>query len=230
MRALIVEDDVELARVLSLELTHAGWETAVMGTGRDGLGAAIGSHPDAVLLDLTLPDLDGLEVCRTLRRVSDVPVIMLTARGDVQERIAGLDAGADDYLVKPVAPAELLARLRAVLRRPRTERPVETGLLRVGDLALDTQRRTVRRGAMPVSLTRREFDLLAYLMQNPGIVLTRNMILEHVWGWGFGGQSNIVDVYMGYLRQKIDREGNVPLLHTVRGVGYALRPPDGMEP
>lgn len=225
MRALIVEDDIELARVLSLELTHAGWDTAVMDTGRDGLASAIGSHPDAVLLDLTLPDLDGLEICRTLRRVSDVPVIMLTARGDVQERIAGLDAGADDYLVKPVAPAELLARLRAVLRRPRQEKPTETGTLQAGDLTLDTLRRTVRRNAMPISLTRREFDLLTYLMQNPGIVLTRDMILEHVWGWGFGGQSNIVDVYMGYLRQKIDREGHVPLLHTVRGVGYALRPP-----
>ena len=226
MRALIIEDDTELARVLSLELRHAGWETFVVDSGRVGLASAIGARPDAVLLDLTLPDIDGVDVCRTLRRVSDVPIIMLTARGDVQERISGLDAGADDYLVKPVAPAELLARLRAVLRRPRSEAPPESSPLQVADLTLDPARRTVRRGAVPIPLTRREFDLLRYLMQNAGLVLTRDMILERVWGWGFSGQSNIVDVYVGYLRQKIDSEGRVPLLHTVRGVGYAIRPPE----
>jgi two-component system response regulator MprA len=225
VRLILVEDDRELSRVLSLELRHAGWDVEAWETGREGLAAAIANPPDAVLLDLSLPDLDGLTVCRTLRQVSDVPILILTARGDVRERVTGLDAGADDYLVKPFATAELLARLRAVLRRRRGVGRSEEEVLRVADLELDPARRTVRRAGRTLSLTRREFDLLRYFMANQGIVLTRDMILEHVWGWGFLGQSNIVDVYVGYLRSKVDAEG-VPLLHTVRGVGYVLREPE----
>jgi len=227
MRALIIEDDPQMARIVALELRHADWEVQTADNGRAGLAAAIGQPPDVVVLDLTLPDIDGLEVCRTLRRVSDVPVLMLTARGDLEERVAGLDAGADDYMVKPFAPSELLARLRALLRRGRTPRAVPTSALQVGDLRLDTARREVRRGGALVSLTRREFDLLAYMMENVGIVLTRDMVLERVWGWGFTGSTNIVDVYVGYLRAKLEGDGRQTLIHTVRGVGYVMREPEG---
>ncbi|MCL6596868.1 MAG: response regulator transcription factor [Firmicutes bacterium] len=228
MRALVIEDDPQMARIVALELRHAGWEVTAAESGRAGLAEAIGHPPDAVLLDLTLPDIDGLEVCRTLRRVSDVPIVMLTARGDLAERVAGLDAGADDYLVKPFAPSELLARLRAVLRRGRSGRSVPE-VLQFADLRLDPARREVRRGETPINLTRREFDLLAYMMENAGIVLTRDMILERVWGWGFAGSTNIVDVYVGYLRNKLDVDGRPNLIQTVRGVGYVLRESEGGE-
>jgi two-component system response regulator MprA len=227
VRALVIEDDPQMARIVALELRHAGWEVTTAEGGRAGLAEAIAHPPDAVLLDLTLPDIDGLEVCRTLRRVSDVPVVMLTARGDVNERITGLDAGADDYLVKPFSPQELLARLRAVLRRGRAPQP--SSVLRFADLTLDPARREVRRGDVPIVLTRREFDLLAYMMDNPGIVLTRDMILERVWGWGYAGSTNIVDVYVGYLRNKLEQEGRPTLIQTVRGVGYVLREGEGGE-
>ena len=227
MRALVIEDDPQMARIVALELGHAGWDVSLADSGRAGLAEAIGRPPDAVLLDLTLPDIDGLEVCRTLRRVSDVPVLMLTARGDLAERVTGLDAGADDYLVKPFAPAELVARLRAVLRRGRDQRLPQ--VLRFADLRLDPARREVHRGESPITLTRREFDLLAYMMENPGIVLTRDMILERVWGWGFAGSTNIVDVYVGYLRAKLDGPGRPSLIQTVRGVGYVMRGAEGEE-
>ncbi len=229
MRALVIEDDPQMARIVALELRHAGWEVTVADTGRSGLAEAIGQAPDAVLLDLTLPDIDGLEVCRTLRRVSDAPVLMLTARGDLAERVTGLDAGADDYLVKPFAPDELLARLRAVLRRGPAREAGTPQVLRFADLRLDPARREVYRGETAITLTRREFDLLAYMMENQGIVLTRDMILERVWGWGFAGSTNIVDVYVGYLRAKLDVDGRPPLIQTVRGVGYVLRGADGDE-
>jgi two-component system, OmpR family, response regulator ArlR len=230
MRALIIEDDPQMARIVALELRHAGWEVTVAESGRSGLAEAIGHGPDAVLLDLTLPDIDGLEVCRTLRRVSDAPVLMLTARGDLAERVTGLDAGADDYLVKPFAPDELLARLRAVLRRGRAKEVGPPQVLRFADVRLDPARREVFRGETAVTLTRREFDLLAYMLENQGIVLTRDMILERVWGWGFAGSTNIVDVYVGYLRAKLDADGRPSLIQTVRGVGYVLRGADGDEP
>lgn len=229
MRALLIEDDPQMARIVALELRHAGWELTTADSGREGLAAAIGHPPDVVLLDLTLPDIDGLEVCRTLRRVSDVPVVMLTARGDLDERVTGLDAGADDYLVKPIQPAEMLARLRAVLRRGRAPNNVGANVLQFLDVRLDPARRDVRRGETPVALTRREFDLLAYMMENPGIVLTRDMVLERVWGWGFAGSTNIVDVYVGYLRAKLDGEGRPSVIQTVRGVGYVLREPEDGE-
>ncbi len=227
MRALIIEDDPQMARIVALEMRHAGWEVTTADTGRAGLAEAIGHPPDAVLLDLTLPDIDGLEVCRTLRRVSDAPVLMLTARGDLAERVSGLDAGADDYLVKPFAPDELLARLRAVLRRGRAKEQGTPQVLRYADLRLDPARREVYRGETAIVLTRREFDLLAYMLENQGIVLTRDMILERVWGWGFAGSTNIVDVYVGYLRSKLDVDDRPPLIQTVRGVGYVLRTSDG---
>lgn len=229
VRALLIEDDPQMARIVALQLKHAGWEVTTAESGREGLAEAIGRPPDAVLLDLTLPDIDGLEVCRILRRVSDVPVVMLTARGDVDERVTGLDAGADDYLVKPIQPAEMLARLRAVLRRGRAPHTSTPQVLQFMDVRLDPARREVRRGDVPITLTRREFDLLAYMMDNPGIVLTRDMILERVWGWGFAGSTNIVDVYVGYLRAKLDVDDRPSLIQTVRGVGYVLREPEGDE-
>ncbi|MCL5064605.1 MAG: response regulator transcription factor [Firmicutes bacterium] len=222
MNALVIEDDERVARLLTLEIRHAGWTVAWRSTGREGLSEAVAGTYDLVILDLSLPDCDGLQVCQSLRQVSEVPVLVLTARDSVEDRVRGLDSGADDYLVKPFAASELLARMRALIRRPHTMVSQDSAIRR-GPLELYPLRREVKIDGRAVELTRREFDLLHYFMQNPGITLTRDMILERVWGWGYAGGSNIVDVYVGYLRQKLDQpEANVPIA-TVRGVGYALR-------
>lgn len=224
-KALVIEDDPQVARIVSLELRHAGWNVDVATTGQKGLAEALVSGADAVVLDLTLPDLDGLAVCRAIRQASRVPVLILTARGELDDRVEGLDAGADDYLVKPFAPAELIARLRAILRRSGEREQPRAHILQASDLTLDPARREVRRQGRLIELTRREFDLLAYFMENPGIVLTRDMILEKVWGWRFSGGTNVVDVYVGYLRSKVDAPDLPSLIYTMRGVGYVLRSP-----
>lgn len=222
MRALVIEDDDRVARLVVLELKRAGWTVDWRATGREGLSTAIGEHYAIVILDLTLPDLDGLMVCQSLRQVSSVPILMLTARDTVGERVRGLDAGADDYLTKPFATLELLARVRALSRRqPTVSMPQDT--IRVGPLELSLSRHLVTVDTVPVDLTRREFDLLHYLMSNAEITLTRDMVLDQVWGWAYVGTSNIVDVYVGYLRQKLEAVGSPSLIHTVRGVGYCLR-------
>jgi two-component system response regulator MprA len=219
-RLLVIDDDEQLLTALRRALVYEGYDVSVAAAGEDGLRQARDTPPDLVVLDVHLPGIDGLEVCRRLRAGGDVPVLMLTARDEVADRVAGLDAGADDYLVKPFAVDELLARVRALLRR-RT--PATGGELRLADLTLDPATRVVRRGGRVLSLTPKEFDLLALFLQHPRQVLTRELLFERVWGYDFDGQSNVLDVYIGHLRAKLEADGAPRLLHTVRGVGYALR-------
>ena len=221
MRVLVVEDEVKMAGLLKRGLEEEGYAVDVAGDGSDAIWAATENPYDVIVLDVMLPDHDGFEVCRQLRaRGRWAPVLMLTARDAVPDRIAGLDAGADDYLTKPFSFSELLARLRALVRRGAGERPP---VLRSGDLALDPATRRVTRGDEPVELTAKEFALLEYLMRRPGEVLTRSMIIEHVWDFAYEGDSNVVDVYIHNLRQKIDRPFGRHSIDTVRGSGYRLR-------
>lgn len=220
MRVLLVEDDAGIVAFVRQGLVEAGFTVDVAADGPEGLAAARVATYDAIVLDGMLPGLDGLAVLAELRRLgARTPVLLLTARSTVDDRVAGLEAGADDYLTKPFAFAELLARLRALLRRP----PLQADhALRVGDLELDPMRRAVRRGGAPVELTPREFALLAYLMRHAGQALTRTQIAEQIWSLDYAGDTNVVDVYIGYLRRKLER-GTVPaLIQTVRGVGYRL--------
>jgi DNA-binding response OmpR family regulator len=221
-RILVVEDDESLARFLELELKHQGYETAVATGGYEALVKAMEGNWDLVILDIMLPGLDGFEICRRLRENSSVPVIMLTARGTVPDRVKGLDTGADDYLVKPFATEELLARIRACLRRQNV--PLQACRKIVyGDLTVNLDTRQVERGGRKITLSKKEFDLLVYLLANAGHVLSREAILNHVWGYDYFGDTNVVDVYIRYLRAKIDEPFATRLLHTVRGVGYTLR-------
>ena len=221
MRVLLVEDDSKLASVLLQGLKEQGFAVDLSADGSTGLRLAQSTDYDAVLLDLMLPGKDGLEVLRELR--SDgraVPVLVLTARTSVDERVQGLDLGADDYLSKPFDLKELFARLRAIMRRP----PVEPSTtLRLADLELDPARREVRRGGIRIDLTTKEFMLLEYLLRKKGMVVTRAMIQDHVWNMDYQGSSNLVEVYINYLRRKVDQEFEPKLIHTVRGAGYVLR-------
>jgi two-component system response regulator MprA len=222
MRLLVVDDDRALRDVLRRALTLAGYEVRLTETGSGALAEASGSVPDAIVLDVGLPDIDGLEVCRALRREGNrVPVLMLTARDAITDRIDGLDAGADDYLVKPFDIDELKARLRALLRRA-GEGDLDGGLS-FAELRLDSARHGVMVGETFVELTRTEYQLLELLMLNPRRVLPHTVIYERVWGYDFGPSSNALRVYIGYLRRKLEDAGSRPLIHTVRGVGYALR-------
>ncbi len=221
MRVLVVDDEPAVRDSLERALALEGYGVALAENGVAALAAVEAESPDAVVLDVLMPQLDGLEVCRTLRRRgSSVPVLMLTAREGVSDRVAGLDAGADDYLVKPFALEELLARLRALLRRTGAD---GAGVLRFADLSLDTGTHEVLRGERRIELTRTEFHLLELFLRNPRQVLTRSLIFERVWGYDFGPMSNSLDVYIGYLRRKTEAGGEPRLIHTVRGVGYALR-------
>ena len=219
-RILVIEDDAEISGIIALELGFEGYDVSVEGDGLGGLRAAADLDPDLVILDCMLPGLDGIEVCRRLRESSDVPILMVTARGRPADRVAGLDTGADDYLVKPFDLDELLARIRVQLRK-RSALPRAT--LQVGDLWADTISREVRRGTRPVRLSVKEWDLLVFFMRNPRKVLARERILEEVWGQDFSSDGNILDVYIRYLRQKIEEPGQPKMLHTIRGVGYVLR-------
>lgn len=221
-RILVVEDEASLARFLQLELNHEGYQVGIARDGYEALTRVNETEWDLVLLDLMLPGLEGFEVCRRVREQSDVPIIMLTARDAVQDKIKGLDLGADDYVTKPFAVEELLARIRARLRRTGTQRPNEDKLV-VADLVICRKTRQVTRDGKAIPLTRREFDLLAFLAENAGIVLSRETILSRVWGYDYYGNTNVVDVYIRYLRAKIDEPFPTRLLHTVRGVGYTLR-------
>ena len=221
-RVLIVEDDRGVRESLARALQFEGYEVEAAADGGEGLQLARAGGPDAVILDVMMPVLDGLEVARRLRSSRfDRPILMLTARHEVSDRVAGLDAGADDYLVKPFALDELLARLRALLRR--TGPTESTDLVSVGDLVLDPAGRRVTRGEEEIHLTRTEFDLLELLVFNAGNVLTRDVILERIWGFDFETSSNSVDVYIGYLRRKIEAGDRPRLIHTVRGVGFVAR-------
>lgn len=227
MLVLVVEDDPGVRDSLRRSLTFNGFTVVTAGDGVSGLAAvtAAGDRPDVVLLDVMLPRMDGLEVCRRLRAAGDdIPVLMLTARDEVVDRVAGLDAGADDYLPKPFALEELLARLRALLRRSRSGgTDVEDEVLRFADLVLDQSTREVMRGERRIRLTRTEFALLEALISRPRRVLTRGQILEEVWGYDFPTTANSLEVYVGYLRRKTEEAGELRLVHTVRGVGYVLR-------
>jgi two-component system response regulator MprA len=225
MRLLVVDDDRALRDVLRRALTLAGYEVRMSETGAGALAEVTSSVPDAVVLDIGLPDIDGLEVCRLLRREGNrVPVLMLTARDAVSDRIDGLDAGADDYLVKPFDIDELKARLRALLRRSRGDAEGDGGLS-FGGLRLDPSRHGVWVGETLVELTRTEYQLLEVLMLNPRRVLPHSLIYDRVWGYDFGASSNALRVYIGYLRRKLEEAGAGSVIHTVRGVGYALRDP-----
>ncbi len=226
MRLLVVDDDRALRDVLRRALTLAGYEVRLTDSGSGALGEVTASVPDAVVLDIGLPDIDGLEVCRLLRREGNrVPVLMLTARDAVSDRIDGLDAGADDYLVKPFDIDELKARLRALLRRSGGDGSAD-GALAFGELRLDTARHGVIVEKTFVELTRTEYQLLELLMYNPRRVLPHSLIYDRVWGYDFGPTSNALRVYIGYLRRKLEAAGARSVIHTVRGVGYALREPE----
>jgi two-component system OmpR family response regulator len=224
LRVLVVDDEPALAELLSMALRYEGWEVRTAG---DGLGAVRGARdfrPDAVVLDVMLPDFDGLEVLRRLRaEQADMPVLFLTARDAVEDRIAGLTAGGDDYVTKPFSLEEVVARLRALLRRAGMATVRTEALLSVGDLTMDEDSREVRRGGDLVTLTATEFELLRYLMRNPKRVLSKAQILDRVWNYDFGGQANVVELYISYLRKKIDA-GREPMIHTMRGAGYVLKP------
>jgi DNA-binding response OmpR family regulator len=219
---LVVEDDARVARLVGQAISEAGWRVDLAYDGADGLARAATGAYDVIVLDLMLPEIDGIEVCRTLRaqRVR-TPVLMLTARDAVPDRVRGLNAGADDYMTKPFALEELVARLRALGRRGTPL--AEDLVLRVGELTLDLSAREARRGDQQVELTTKEFDLLEYLMRHSGQVLTKSLISDHVWGYDSEATSNVVGIYIHYLRNKIDRGYARPLIRTVRGIGYTIK-------
>jgi two-component system response regulator MprA len=223
-RILIAEDDVRIRNLLRRGLIFEGYTVDVAESGDVALRIARDTPPDGVILDLMLPVIDGMEVCRRLRAASDVPILILTARESVPDRVAGLDAGADDYMVKPFAFDELLARLRALFRR-RVDRATPKTVYAFGDLSLNVSTRQVFRGERQIELTAKEFDLLELFMRHPNQVLTREVIYEHIWNYDFGGESNIIEVYVRYLRTKLEADGEPRLIQTVRGVGYVLRQP-----
>jgi two-component system response regulator MprA len=223
MRILVVDDDPAVRESLRRSLAFNGYDVNLAGDGVDALEAIAATPPDGVVLDVMMPKMDGLATCRALRAAgNDVPILMLTARDEVMDRVAGLDAGADDYLPKPFALEELLARLRALLRRTSAS-DADAGTVRLADLTLDPATREVRRGDRPLHLTRTEFSLLELLIRNPKLVLTRERILDEVWGYDFPTTANSLEVYIGYLRRKTEAEGEPRLIHTVRGVGYVAR-------
>ncbi|PHV68604.1 response regulator transcription factor [Williamsia muralis] len=224
MRILVVDDDRAVRESLRRSLTFNGYTVLTAGDGVEALEKINSDRPEAVVLDVMMPRLDGLEVCRRLRSTGDdLPILVLTARDSVSERVAGLDAGADDYLPKPFALEELLARLRALMRRATAEPLTDSEAMTFEDLTMDPVTRDVTRGERSISLTRTEFALLEMLMANPRRVLTRSRILEEVWGYDFPTSGNALEVYVGYLRRKTEAEGESRLIHTVRGVGYVLR-------
>lgn len=226
MRVLVVDDEATLSELLSMALRYEGWEVRTAADGSSAVRAAREFRPDAVVLDVMLPDFDGLEVLRRLRgETPDVPVLFLTAKDAVEDRVAGLTAGGDDYVTKPFSLEELVARLRGLMRRAGMANARRGSELVVGDLVLDEDSREVRRGDELVELTATEFELLRYLMRNPKRVLSKAQILDRVWRYDFGGQSNVVELYVSYLRKKLDA-GRPPMIHTVRGAGYVLKPAD----
>ncbi len=222
-KILIVEDEEKIARFVELELTHEGYAVEKATDGRRGLELAEQGGFDLLLLDIMLPGISGIEILRRVRRESDVPVIMLTARDAVMDKVSGLDMGADDYITKPFAIEELLARIRVTLRNHKPAEKTAAGVLSCKGVTLDADRFKVACGGVPVELTAKEFALLQTLLQNKNIVMSRNTLLENVWGYDYVGETNIVDVYVRYLRQKIDEKFGVKLISTVRGVGYVVK-------
>ncbi len=223
VKVLVVDDEASIAELLSMALRYEGWDVQTAGTGLAAVRTARQMRPDVVVLDMMLPDIDGMEVLRRLRGAGDdVPVLFLTARDGVEDRVAGLTAGGDDYVTKPFSLEEVVARLRALIRRSGATVREESTMV-VGDLMLDEDSHEVRRGGAEITLTATEFELLRYLMRNPRRVLSKAQILDRVWNYDFGGQANVVELYVSYLRKKVDA-GREPMIHTIRGVGYTIRP------
>lgn len=222
-KILIIEDEVKIARFVTLELEHEGYEVKSAGDGRTGLQLCEEWQPDLLILDLMLPQLSGIEVCRRLRQNNDVPIIMLTAKDDVSDKVMGLDMGADDYMTKPFAIEELLARIRVNLKKHRTDRLETSGSRSAGSLSINPASYSVSYNDTPITLTKKEFDLLNYLWLHTGKAITRDELLNNVWGYEFTGDTNIVDVYIRYLRQKIDDRFAIKTIHTIRAVGYMFR-------
>jgi len=221
-RVLIVDDDADIARFLSLELTHEGYDVTVIVDGRAVERMVSEAVWDVILLDVLLPGISGLEVCRRIRLISDVPIIMLSARTEVTDRVSGLNSGADDYVVKPFAIEEILARIRSVTRRKIATKP-NGGIIQVCDTELNKLTREVHRNGQPIHLTAKEFNLLEVFMENHHQVLTRQQLLEKIWGYDFSVETNVVDVYVGYLRSKVDVPFDKALIHTIRGVGFIFK-------
>jgi len=219
-RILIIEDDKAIVRVLERSLVYEGYEVDFAMNGEHGLESVQKKSPDLIILDLMLPGMDGLEFTEKIREENNVPILMLTARGGLEDRVQGLDSGADDYMVKPFELEELLARIRSLLRRSSSERSI---VLKFEDLKLDTHTRTAQRGERNISLTTKEYELLEIFMLHQREILSREMIFDRVWGYDFGGESNVLDVYIRYLRQKLEGEEDSRLIHTIRGTGYVLR-------
>lgn len=224
IRVLAVDDEPSITELLSMAMRYEGWEVGTAGSGTEAVQAARQLRPDVMVLDMMLPDFDGLEVMRRIRAEQpDVPVIFLTAKDAVADRVGGLTAGGDDYVTKPFSLEEVIARLRALLRRAGATLPRADSLLAVGDLTLDEDSHEVSRAGEDIHLTATEFELLRYLMRNPRRVLSKAQILDRVWNYDFGGQANVVEIYISYLRKKIDHN-RAPMIHTMRGAGYVLRP------
>jgi len=226
-KVLVVEDDSQIARFVELELEHEGYEVKKVDNGYDGINMLKNNEFDLMLLDIMLPGIDGVEVCREVREFSDLPIIMLTAKSELEDKVKGLDTGADDYLTKPFEIEELLARIRALLRRKKGD--VESAnILETDSVVVNLDAHTVSRNDEKIELTKKEYDLLVYLIENEGIVVSREKLLNNVWGYDYTGETNIVDVYIRYLRSKIDDPFDKKLIHTVRGVGYVLRSDDNV--
>jgi two-component system OmpR family response regulator len=224
LRVLVVDDEANIAELIAMALRYEGFEVRAAHTGTKAVSAAKEFRPDAVVLDIMLPDFDGLEVLRRMRATEpDVPVVFLTARDSVEDRVAGLTAGGDDYVTKPFSLEELVARLRGLLRRSGARQAVTSSTLVVGDLELDEDSHEVFRSGEEITLTATEFELLRFLMRNPRRVLSKAQILDRVWNYDFGGQANVVELYISYLRKKVDA-GRAPMIHTMRGAGYVLKP------
>lgn len=221
-RIILIEDEVKLARFLELELKYEGYDVSVCHDGREGLEQIIEGNYDLVLLDLMLPGLTGIEICRRVRKSSNIPIIMLTAKDETMDKVAGLDSGADDYLTKPFVIEELLARMRVAFKHAQKDNSKKT-LLEANGLVIDTEKRMVTVDGTVVELTKKEYELLVYLVQNKNIVLTREQILNEVWGYSYIGETNVVDVYIRCLRAKIDEAFARKYIHTIRGVGYYVK-------
>ncbi len=224
LNVLVIEDDIKISRFLELELSHEGYDVQLSFDGRLALELIEKEMPDIILLDVMLPGINGIEVCRRIRKISSVPVIMLTAKDGIIDRVVGLDSGADDYLTKPFAIEELLARMRALLRRNNLiENDTTLTNLKIGDITVDIEQHIVKKSDTIIDLSKKEFDLLVFLIRNEGIVLSRDKIIEKVWGYDFNGETNVVDVYIRYLRSKIDEPFSDAMIQTIRGVGYTIR-------
>ncbi|MGM0437775.1 MAG: response regulator transcription factor [Bacillota bacterium] len=223
-KILIVEDEKKIARIMELEITHEGYEAEVVYNGKDGIKKLKEDDFDLLILDIMLPGLDGIEVCNRIRKFSEIPIIMVTAKDSTKDKVKGLDTGADDYITKPFEAEELMARIRAQLRRDKDNKENdEENILKIDNLEMNIEKYTVSREGDNIELTKKEYDLLKYFLENQGIVLSRDQLLEAVWGYDYVGQTNIVDVYIRYLRSKIDDPYDKKLIKTVRGVGYVIR-------